>query len=1132
MDRLRKEVPMNQPENNINKSDRSTKRIPADKIRNAAANTPNESDSLKREAASLTQEEHRARMQALAKMMAKERYQREQRAASSDSKAPEIDSIDDFIEKEYMGGSHSAGSQGSDPSSDRKAARAEKKAARAAKKEAKKAHKAVIKSEKANKSAGSSGIAGQKSSGLHPGQPGASDDRAAKLARLKEKLIVFGKKLIPSKLDKEGNPITKKRFAVRVVFRAILYMFIVGIAFTLITIITAPSIDPANIYDQISTPSVIYDDQEKKVDTISAGEDRQIVDYDDLPKNLVNAFVALEDKTFWTHHGFNWTRMFGAVLQSMTGSGGISGTSTITQQLARNVYLPDIKSERSIRRKIIEMYYAARIEHSLSKKEILAAYLNSIYFGNGNYGIEAAAQNYFSKNVSELTLSECAALAALPQSPDTYALLKPAGSEANDYTTVIQVDGTNYLCNDISKERRQTCLKLMKDQGYITASQYNVNVNKNLVDFLNPTIAKEDENKTSYFSDYMVEEIVEDLEKEYDLSAENAEKMVYNGGLKIYSTMDSEAQETVEDAFADSSNFPSLLSLNKDSNGNIVTESGAISLYSYDTMFGSNGNFTLKKGEFTKNSDGSLTIKAGKRLNIYETTVSEGTDYSIEFKPSYVTENGSFYIYPNGYINVPMESKKEDSSGNVTISADWLKKNTDKFKDNGSTWTITSKAYTMSDKVVQPQGAMVITEVGTGEIKAMVGGRGIKGSNLYNRATNPRQPGSSIKPLALYSAALQKSYEDQENGEKFDFVDPGNDTQGADYGGDYFTAGSTIIDEPITFNGKVWPTNSYGGYEGSITMRRAMQLSCNVAAVKIYEQVGGSYAAKMVKKFGITTLVTDKSKDTNDMNAAALALGGLSKGVTPLEMAQAYASFPNGGTRNSSIAYTKVLDRNGKTLLTSESTETKVMDEGVAFIMTDMMKSVVSSGTGTGAALTGVEAGGKTGTTTNNYDIWFDGFTPTYAASLWIGTDVNIELSSTSSGAAALWGRIMNNVTKAKEGEYKEAPDDVVVYNGEYYTEGTSPGEGVSAKDYGTSSGSGRYYSSGNSGTNGTNRSTGGGTNSNQNNNTNNNNNNNNNTNNNNNNNNNTNNNNNNNNNNTDNNNNNNNGGEEENATG
>ena len=336
---------------------------------------------------------------------------------------------------------------------------------------------------------------------------------------------------------------------------------------------------------------------------------------------------------------------------------------------------------------------------------------------------------------------------------------------------------------------------------------------------------------------------------------------------------------------------------------------------------------------------------------------------------------------------------------------------------------------------------MVIVQVGTGEIKAMVGGRQFKGQRLLNRATNPRQPGSSIKPLAVYGAALQKSYELAKKGEKWTYTDYKIDRQGTRGWGDYVTVHSSIEDERTTVNGKYWPLNASRTYTGTNNFRTAIQMSINTCAVKLMYQLTPEYAIKKVKKFGITTVVdVDQNKKVNDVNPAAMALGAMTEGVTPLEMALAYAAFPAGGEVNTPICYTKILDRNGKVLLEGKSEKTRVLNKGVAWIMTDVLQSVVTRGIAGAANISEVQSGGKTGTTNDNYDIWFDGFTPSYAAALWIGTDNNIEMSGTSYTAAALWSTIMDQIPKAKKGKYKDMPSNVVEKWGDYYTEGTEVG--------------------------------------------------------------------------------------------
>lgn len=840
---------------------------------------------------------------------------------------------------------------------------------------------------------------------------------------------------------KEGKHIKNKpkKFSLFHLFRDIILAGVlcvmIFICYSFVIITKAPKIDPVNIYDNIQQSSVIYNDEGRAVDSAYYTQDRKICKYEDMPENLVNAFVALEDKTFWKHHGFNWTRMIGAVFQSITGSGKISGTSTITQQLARNVYLPETMSTRSIKRKVLEMYYAAVIERKLSKKEIVEAYLNTIYLGFGNYGVEAASESYFGKKPKDLSLVQCASLAALPQAPDSYALVQMLGTgeTPDDNDTIIKKRPNKYVANDESKNRRETCLALMKDQGYITEDQYNKAKGQKLSKFLNAQLSNK-ASKYSYFHEYLLDEVIQDLMAKYDYSEDKATDLVYTGGLNIYSTVDSHAQAMIVKEFNKDSNFPSIAGYSTDGNGNIINSGGGIMLYSYRNFFNGKNEFKLKSQECKVNEDGSLTIKSGYRLNIYNTSAG----YSLEFKPTYVNEGGKLYMYNGGYINIPEKYKSMDDNDNLVISAKFFKKYPDWIKLGKNTATITENAYTLPEKTIEPQSSMVIVEVGTGKIKAMVGGRKQQGRQLYNRALNPRQSGSSIKPISVYSGALQKSYDLASEGKKFPFKDTGHDRQGSKYYGDYLTASSVIVDERMTFNGQTWPQNASNSFSGAVTMRKALQNSINVCAVKLELQVGAEYIADLVEKFGITTL--DREGGTNDLNPAALALGGLTNGVIPLEMAQAYAAFPNGGVRQSSIAYTKVTDRNGKVLLTSKSESSKVLDEGVAFVMTDMLKSVVSQGIGSPAGISGVQAGGKTGTTSSEFDIWFDGFTPSYAAALWIGNDVNMQLTSMSGPAAALWGKIMNQIPKAKKGHYKSQPSDVTHVNGEYYTKGTESG--------------------------------------------------------------------------------------------
>ena len=723
------------------------------------------------------------------------------------------------------------------------------------------------------------------------------------------------------------------------VLRVIGGLFVLGVVVVLLSVIvTAISVGKINqdtLYANIERSSILYDVNGNEIDTLHYTEDRKIVPIEEMPEDLKNAFIAIEDKTFYKHHGFNWRRMGGAVLSKLTGrSSSISGTSTITQQLARNAYLSEIKSQRSIHRKLSEMFIAWRLEKKLSKDEILEAYLNTIYLGYGNYGVSSAARTYFSTDVSDLTLAECAALAALPQAPDSYALITedPEGNQEIkniNYYSLDEVsasedeedagysgsasekdeedEGTGFYANDLSKDRRDMVLELMVDQGFISAADAD-EANVDIIDILVPSFERK-ENAYTYFSDYVANIVTADLMDKYGMSEEDAQRMVYTGGLQIHTTLKSDVQNAIYEEFQKDSNFPSA-------------------------------------------------------------------------------EDGS-----------------------------------------------------------KVQASMVVTEVGTGHIVGFMGGRGGDGSKLFNRAISPRQPGSSIKPLAVYGAALQKSYEYAAKNKTFEYTDYGFDKQGIQGWGDYITASSVVVDEPLRINGEEWPQNFSRSYSGKQSLRKALQQSINTCAVKILWQVGLDYSVEMLEKYGLTTVETDTSLAANDVNPAALALGAMTYGVTPLEMSLAYAVFPNGGVRNTAVCYTEVNDGNGKTLLKGESETSKVLDEGVAWIMTDLLKSVVSDGIAGNAAISGVQVGGKTGTTNDTFDIWFDGFTPNYSAALWIGTDLNVEMNTTSTTAAALWSRIMRQVDGIRDGEYREMPSNVIKENGEYYTRGTEKNPGGYVED-------------------------------------------------------------------------------------
>ncbi|NLY83852.1 MAG: penicillin-binding protein 1A, partial [Acholeplasmataceae bacterium] len=260
--------------------------------------------------------------------------------------------------------------------------------------------------------------------------------------------------------------------------------------------------------------------------------------------------------------------------------------------------------------------------------------------------------------------------------------------------------------------------------------------------------------------------------------------------------------------------------------------------------------------------------------------------------------------------------------------------------------------YTDSKKLVQPQVALVAVDPQTGYIKAMIGGRG---TDQFNRSVlAERQPGSAFKPF-VYLAAL-------DNG-----MSP-----------------ATVIDDKELDFAKDWnPQNYDKKWHGKVSMRTALVNSYNIPAILVAKQVGPSTVIDYAKKLGITSMVT--SGNANDNNLA-LALGGLTRGVTPLEMTSAFGVLANNGSYNKAIAITKVLDRNGKLLYESKVSPEQVVNPKSVYLLIDMMREVMTRGTGTGAAI-GRPAAGKTGTTSDYKDAWFVGFTPDLSACVWIGDD-------------------------------------------------------------------------------------------------------------------------------------------------
>jgi len=850
-----------------------------------------------------------------------------------------------------------------------------------------------------------------------------------------EDLFGYNERDIKSKKPKKHRKKRKHIFA-KSFFGLIGISMIAGIIMIAFILQDTQNIKWNNIYDYLSEASVIYDDKGKEIESIYSGSGNRVIsDYKEMPEDLLNAFVSIEDKTFWEHHGFNFIRMAGAIWEAFNSDGQIAGTSTITQQLARNLWLSESKSERSMIRKIKEAYYGIQLERHLSKEEIIEAYLNTIALGQNTLGVQSASQKYFSKDVKNLDLLECAALASLAKAPSAYSYIKTVAADevSKDDSRIIKTSKTNiYLYNDRAEDRVKTVLTLMDQQGYITREQHEkVNVDK-LKSKINPDVS-EKTNEAQFFVDYTIKVLSKDLAEEYNLTEQEATQMVYSGGLKIYTTLSRKMQNAAEEQFKVGSNFPRVANLSKDKNGNILNDDKTIILYEYSNYFDEKGIFTLSEDEFSKLENGDILLQKGKRLIFVKTESETGEEINIEFRPLYQSNSEAFYSIDGGFIKIPGEYKKLDPDGNLIIDKNFLYD--DRFpefmKVKKKKIVFPKASYSLKQQVQQSQASIVILNHSNGQIKAMIGGRNIEGKMNYNRATGARQPGSSIKPISVYAPAI-------DSGAKLKEI-----KRGAASYGKYWTAASIVRDEYMTYQGKVWPRNWYSGYRGSMSLRKACEQSVNTIAVKVYDNIGKSTSVAFLENLGITSIV--KNKNTrNDIKPAALALGGMVRGISPIEMAGAYAAFPNNGIYVEPKPYTEVRTKKDLLVLECNPETRRAMDVGTAFIMNDILRTTVTNGIAGRASIAGQPVAGKTGTTSDNYDAWFVGSTPKYTAALWIGNDINIELSEGSSAAAALWSKIMSDATKGdKRKEFPEAPYDVEkkYYNWryEYFIDGTTP---------------------------------------------------------------------------------------------
>ena len=610
----------------------------------------------------------------------------------------------------------------------------------------------------------------------------------------------------------------------------------------------------------------------------SSNSHRVWADLEQIPSNLQYAFICTEDKDFYSEPGVNFKRTIGAMINEylLPIYSSKQGASTLEQQLIKN--LTDDNSASGINgalRKVREIYRALCLSRSYSKETILEAYLNTISFTGTIQGVQTAANEYFNKDVSQLSLWECATIASITKNPTNY----------NPYTN------PENLIN-----RRNFIMYNMWQQGVISEEDYRNGAAQPLV------LAEEDSGKkpstvTSYFTDALFNEVVQDIMAKEGITESEAQKLLYTGGFTIEATVNTKMEN---------------LMLNTD-----------------DAYFPAGWH----EEEVTSISDDDVQV------------------FNEDGTPKTRTgEDGTVYYYRN----------------------------------------------------VRTQAAMVTLDY-DGNVLAIAGGLGEKTKSLsLNRAYNvERQTGSTIKPIGAYALGIEYglvNWSTMLNNsplyQKQDMI-----IRDEDYcrkNGLMGLSDKQLRAYPNAW--RSWPRNYGGNYgDGSdLPLWNGLARSLNTIAVRVGDLVGASN----IFNFVYNTLQLNTLDPTNDVGLAQMVMGSQTKGVTPMALAAAFQIFYDGEYTTPHL-YTRVLDRDGNIYLENNATSYQALTPDTAYVMNRLLKNVLFSSVGTASGRypnsNGMEAFGKTGTASDEKDLWFVGGTPYYVTAVWWGYDAPYDMTKTLS---------------------------------------------------------------------------------------------------------------------------------------
>jgi len=674
-------------------------------------------------------------------------------------------------------------------------------------------------------------------------------------------------------------------------------------------------------------------------------ERRNLTPIADIPKVMKDAVLAIEDSRFYSHGGVDYRGLLRAALANL-GRVKSQGASTITMQVARNVYL---SSEKTFTRKLYEVLLTFKLEHQLSKDQILEIYMNQIFLGNRAYGFAAASDAYYGKPMKDLTIAEAAMLAGLPKAPSAY----------------------NPISNPTRARARQLyIIERMQDNGFITAEEAEAAKKQELK-------IRSGSDTTRVHAEYVAETVRQLVYAQYGDEA-------YTRGLNVFTTVNAAQQDAAYKAlrkgimdyerrqiYRGPEEFIELPADAKDAE-DAIDDALAEHPDNGDVMSAVVLEATPKKILAVRLNSERLEI-TGEGLRPAQSGLSEKAPPKIRIRRGAV-------------IRVAKTPK--------------------------NTWEIT--------QLPEVEGAFVAIDPRDGAIHALVGGFDFN-KNKFNHVTQAwRQPGSGFKPF-IYSAALEKG----------------------------FTPSTIVNDAPLFFDagvtgGQPWEPKNYDGkFEGPLPLHTALAKSKNMVSIRVLQAVGTQNAQDWITRFGF-----DAEKHPPYLT---MALGAGS--VTPMQMATGYAVFANGGYRVNPWLITRIVDQKGKTVVESQpplpNESVRAIDARNAFIMARLLQEVARSGTAARAQrdLKRTDLYGKTGTTNDSIDTWFNGFQPTMVAIVWMGYDTPRSLGDRETGGGLslpVWIKFMDTALKGVPVMEPRAPEGVVNVGGEWYYEEYARGAGVS----------------------------------------------------------------------------------------